>query len=476
MRSCRESSTGCWSCPAPTARLSRRSTASSRTSASPRARTLRCSTRRLPIDETLGVECLRRGGVTVLRATEGPEVQRCLTPGAGAIVLAPIDYDGETRGILGAAQPDPNAFDHASVETISLLATSAAVAMRNAEVVEGLARSEQHYRELHTQSADATLVSDADGRLLEANAAAEALFWYTVDELRAAPHARPLLRPGARGRARPGSATLHSRRELRAEQVLRRKDGSELQLEYSSRVLDDGRVHTTFRDVSQRRRNEERLRSSLDQLHAIVETQQEISALQLDPDAVTAAIVERTQRLDGRRRRRRAVVRRARVRLQPRLGHRVAACRAAARAADEPLRPGRRARRDAALPRRRARRPRRPRGLPRRRHPVADRRAALPRRPGRRDPRGHVGHAERLRRAQRRDDASDGAVRQHRLPELARARDAQRARRGARCAGAGRRAHADRALDLVARPTTTTSSSSTRTRRATRRWGVRTPS
>ena len=137
----------------------------------------------IPIDETLGIECLRRGAVTVLRATEGPEVQRCLTPGAGAIVLAPIDYDGATRGILGLRSPDPNAFDQASVETISLLATSAAVAMRNAEVVEGLARSERHYRELHIQSADATLVSDVDGRVLDANAAAEALFWYSADEL-----------------------------------------------------------------------------------------------------------------------------------------------------------------------------------------------------------------------------------------------------------------------------------------------------
>ena len=195
-------------------------------------------------------------------------MQRCLTPGAGAIVLAPIDYDGATRGILGLRSPDPNAFDHASVETISLLATSAAVAMRNAEVSKGLARSERHYRELHTQSADATLVSDADGRLLDANAAAEALFWYTVDELRA-PHARPLLRPGdSRTSVRDRRAAQPPRASRRPG--FRRKDGTELQLEYSSRVLDDGRVHTTFRDVSQRRRNEERLRSSLDQLHAIV--------------------------------------------------------------------------------------------------------------------------------------------------------------------------------------------------------------
>jgi PAS domain S-box-containing protein len=248
--------------------------------------------RTMPIDETLGAECVRRGEVTVLRATGGPEVERCLTAGAGAIVLAPIDYDGATRGILGVRSPDPAAFDDGSVETIGLLSASAAIAMRNAEVVDGLARSERHYRELHSQSADATLVSNAAGAILEANSAAEVLFWHSAEELRDL-HVRDLFSDRAH------ALELHTRRELRAEGAFRRKDGTELQLEYASRMLDDGRVHTTFRDVSQRRRNEQRLRSSLEQLHAIVETQQEISALQLDPDAVTAAIVERTQRLTG---------------------------------------------------------------------------------------------------------------------------------------------------------------------------------
>src|SRR5207253_2728226 len=82
----------------------------------------------LPIEDTLGRECVRRGGVTVLRATAGREVHGSLTPGAGAVVLAPIDYDGSTRGILGLRSGDSTAFDDAAVETISLLAASAAVA------------------------------------------------------------------------------------------------------------------------------------------------------------------------------------------------------------------------------------------------------------------------------------------------------------------------------------------------------------
>ena len=59
------------------------------------------------------------------------------------------------------------------------------------------------------------------------------------------------------------------------------------------------RLTASEEDVSQRKQNEERLRTSLGRLHAIVQTQQEISALELDPDAVTNAIVQRAQRLAG---------------------------------------------------------------------------------------------------------------------------------------------------------------------------------
>jgi len=247
--------------------------------------------RTLPIEQTLGEICLRNGGVTVLRADAGPEVARCLTPGAGAIVLAPIEYDGAVRGILGVRSPDAAAFDDHEVEAVGLLARGAAVALRNAELVERLAG----YRELYAQAADATLVCDLDGNVLDANDAAAALLWYPVDELRGM-QASQLVELQAD--EEPGEE-LRIRRELRSERRFRRKDGVVIDVEYSSRVLDDGRVHTSLRDVTQRKLNEERLRTSLGRLHEIVQTQQEISALELDTERVTAAIVERTQRLTG---------------------------------------------------------------------------------------------------------------------------------------------------------------------------------
>ena len=251
-----------------------------------------------PIEETLGGECVRTGELRVLRGSDGSEMGLSLTANAGAIILAPIIYDGEVRGIVGVRSAQPDAFGESEIETTQLHAQSAAIALRNAELVERLAESERLYRELYDQTADATLVSDLDGNLLDANEAAAALLWYSIEELRGM-HASALLEDSGLEAVPTRRSELLEERELRSERRFRRKDGLLIDIEYSSRALDDGRVHTSLRDVTQRKRNEDRLRTSLGRLHAIVETQQEISALELDQEAVTATIVERAQRLTG---------------------------------------------------------------------------------------------------------------------------------------------------------------------------------
>ncbi|HEX7626544.1 MAG TPA: PAS domain S-box protein, partial [Gaiellaceae bacterium] len=252
----------------------------------------------MPLAATLGNECVQRGGVTVLRATTGPEVARCLTPGAGAIILAPIEYDGAFQGVLGVRSADPDAFDEQEAETLRLLTRGASIALRNAELVERLAGSERRYRELHEHAADAMLVSDDEGNLIDANDTAAVLLGYSVLELRAM-SVSDLIDGDNLEREPLHRAELLAQGELRGERPYRRKDGALVEVEYSARVLDDGRVHTTLRDIGQRKRDEHRLRTTLARMHAIVQIQQEISTLELDADAVTKAIVERAQELTG---------------------------------------------------------------------------------------------------------------------------------------------------------------------------------
>jgi PAS domain S-box-containing protein len=250
------------------------------------------------LDETLGAACTETGELTVLRRTTGQEVDRCLTPGAASILLAPLEWDGRIRGILGVRSASLEAFDDAGVEEVRMLAAGASIALRNAELIAALEASERNYRELHDQAADAMLVFDRDNVILDANEAAAAMLWRPVDELRGL-HIGDLFSPSELAAEPLRTEELFAHGELRSERPFLRKDGAEIMVEYSCRVLDDGRVHTSMRDVTQRKRNEERLRTSLGRLHAIVQTQQQISALELDPDAVTSTIVLRAQRLCG---------------------------------------------------------------------------------------------------------------------------------------------------------------------------------
>jgi PAS domain S-box-containing protein len=253
--------------------------------------------RRIPLDQTLGALCIAKGDVTVLR-DDNADLARSLTPGAATVVLAPLAWDGEVRGILAVRSASAGAFDEAHVEEIRMLSAGASIALRNAEVIELLAASERKYRELHAHAADAIIVTNATGEILDANDAAAAMLWRPVGEL-VGMNARELFAAEEPEAQPPPTDELKRDKEVRAERPFLRKDGTEVMVEYSSRVLSDGRVHTSLRDVTQRRRNEERLRTSLGRLHAIVQTQQEISALELDPEAFTSTLVERAQRLAG---------------------------------------------------------------------------------------------------------------------------------------------------------------------------------
>jgi PAS domain S-box-containing protein len=249
------------------------------------------------LEETLGATCLH-GDLAVLRRTTGPEVDRCLTPGAESIVLAPLEWDGRVRGVLGVRSSSLEAFDEPGVEEVRMLAAGASIALRNAEVIERLAASERSYRQLHDRAADAILVFDAEAVILDANDAAGELLLRPVDELRGM-HATELFTSAELTAAPLRTDELNRTGELRSERPFLRKDGTEIMVEYSCRTLDDGRVHAALRDVTQRRRAEDRLRTSLGRLHAIVQTQQQIAALELDHDALTSTIVLRAQRLCG---------------------------------------------------------------------------------------------------------------------------------------------------------------------------------
>ena len=133
-------------------------------------------------------------------------------------------------------------------------------------VAEALRLSESKLRELIDQAPDGIFIADLEGRYTEVNPAACRMLGYTRDELVGKtivellpPEDVPRLAE-SRGRLlSPGQSEV-------AEWSLARKDGTFVPVEVSAKILADGRWQAFVRDITDRKRAEQALRSSEESL------------------------------------------------------------------------------------------------------------------------------------------------------------------------------------------------------------------
>ena len=119
---------------------------------------------------------------------------------------------------------------------------------RNRRLVE----SEARYRSLMEQASDAIFVADIKGRLTDVNERACELLGYTQEELLHL-HAMDLMTIGDAAQLPLHVRDLRAGKTILVERPVRRKDGSFLVGDVSAKLLDDGRILTSIRDVTERR-------------------------------------------------------------------------------------------------------------------------------------------------------------------------------------------------------------------------------
>lgn len=124
---------------------------------------------------------------------------------------------------------------------------------------QALRESEARYRALTEQASDGILVCDDQGLVLEANASLAALTGYSLGELSGL-DIRELIEPSDLGRLPLRFAELLEGKTVLQERPIRRKDGSVFHGEFHGTRLQDGRIHASLRDVTERRLLEEELR------------------------------------------------------------------------------------------------------------------------------------------------------------------------------------------------------------------------
>ncbi|GAB4540042.1 MAG: GAF domain-containing protein [Anaerolineales bacterium] len=101
-----------------------------------------------------------------------------------AIAIAPIRSQGKVIGVLEAINPIAQKFDPDALLVMSGLGSLAGGAIQNAQFLDKLQKAHERYRELFEDSIDPILITDWDGKVLEANRHAIALSGYDEETLR----------------------------------------------------------------------------------------------------------------------------------------------------------------------------------------------------------------------------------------------------------------------------------------------------
>jgi len=100
-----------------------------------------------------------------------------------AIACAPIRSEGNVIGILEALNPVEGAFDTDALTILTGIGSLAGTAIRHAQLFEQLQTAHKRYLELFEDSIDPIIITDWNGRILEANRQAEITTGFRKDTL-----------------------------------------------------------------------------------------------------------------------------------------------------------------------------------------------------------------------------------------------------------------------------------------------------
>ncbi len=135
---------------------------------------------------------------------------------------------------------------------------------------EALRHSERQYRMLMDRASDAIVITDEAGHLLSVNRQACRLLGRAEDELRAL-SIPDFVPDDQREAALDYVASLRDGEPHRVERRLRHRDGHFVDVEVSIKLLPDGRVQGILRDITERKRAEEALKSSEESFRQLIE-------------------------------------------------------------------------------------------------------------------------------------------------------------------------------------------------------------
>ena len=171
-----------------------------------------------------------------------------------AVVVAPIQSQGRVIGIIEAINPIAKSFDPDALLVMTGIGGLAGTTIQNAELFERLQAAHQRYRELFEDSIEPMLITDWQGRILEANRQAILLSGYTSEKL----HTLTIEQLHEVNWKRIGVEfeTLRENRTFSYESSLRREDDSHTSIEVHARRVEfdeTDAIQWILRDITERK-------------------------------------------------------------------------------------------------------------------------------------------------------------------------------------------------------------------------------
>ncbi|MEI6125595.1 MAG: PAS domain S-box protein, partial [Pseudomonadota bacterium] len=193
------------------------------------------------------------------------------------MLCAPLQISNETVALLVLANKEEG-FGENDIRMAAAFSELASVALFNSRTLESLEASEERFRSVVQTASDAVITVTDDERIIFWNRAAETVFGYASSEVENRDAAilvperyRTALTRGAVQSLE--NETVFSDKKT-VEMIGLRKDGSEFPMEISRsawKTKEGGFFTAIARDITERKRSEENLRSSEKRLSAIVE-------------------------------------------------------------------------------------------------------------------------------------------------------------------------------------------------------------
>lgn len=206
--------------------------------------------------------------------------------------------DGRVLGTFGTyfrERREPEALER---EVVEVLARTAAIAIERGLAEQRLAQSESKYRLLLEHASDGIHTYDPHGRIIDTNSKFCEMLGYTREELLRL-NVSDLIPPEDLAAAPIRFDELQAGRTLLTERLLRRKDGSLLNVEISGSMIREGVLQSIARDISERKQTEEELRKAYDAMEERVK--ERTAQLAQANETLKAEVAERLRIEEARR-------------------------------------------------------------------------------------------------------------------------------------------------------------------------------